>query len=97
MNRNDVLGSAMRVIERRLIRASERIIVSSPAFVPEYFDVHHRDQYRASIIENRLPAGSVPSGRPVPGALKDNDQPIVIGWYGNLKCWRSILPEPFLY
>lgn len=90
MNRSDAIGSVMRGIERRLIRASERIIVSSPGFIREYFDVHHCDQYRASIIENRLPAGSVPSGRPMPGVLKDEAEPIVIGWYGNLKCWRSM-------
>lgn len=90
MNRSDAIGSVMRGIERRLIRASERIIVSSPGFTREYFDVHHRDEYRASIIENRLPPGSVPDGRPVPGALKDEAEPIVIGWYGNLKCWRSM-------
>lgn len=90
MTRSDFVGSAMRAIERRLIRASERIIVSSPGFIREYFDVHHRDQYRASIIENRLPPGSVPDGRPAPGALKSESEPIVIGWYGNLRCRRSM-------
>jgi len=90
MNRSDVIGSVMRAVERSLIKVSERIIVSSPGFIREYFDVHHRNQYRASIVENRLPPGSVPAGRPIPGAPKNEAEPIVIGWYGNLKCVRSM-------
>ncbi len=90
MTRSDALGSVMRAIERRLIKSSERIIVSSPGFIREYFDVHHRDQYQASIIENRLPPGSVPDGRPPLGEQKAEHEPIVIGWYGNLRCRRSM-------
>lgn len=90
MTRADVLGRVMRAIERRLIKASDRVIVSSPGFIREYFDVHHRDEYRVSIIENRLPPGSVPDGRPALGECKTKDQPIVIGWYGNLRCLRSM-------
>ena len=90
MTRRDLVGRAMRAIERRLIKASERVIVSSPGFIREYFDVHHRNHYRASIIENRLPPGSVPEGRPAPGRIKSDGEPIVIGWFGNLRCLRSM-------
>ncbi len=90
MTRTDVVGLAMRNVERRLLQASERVIVSSPGFIREYFDVHHRHHYRASIIENRLPPGSVPDGRPAPGICKDDSEPIVIGWFGNLRCRRSL-------
>ncbi len=90
MTRTDLVGRMMRGIERRLILASERVIVSSPGFIREYFDVHHRDQYQVSIIENRLPPGSVPDGRPEAGIAKRADAPIVIGWFGNLRCVRSM-------
>ncbi len=90
MTRSDLIGMAMRSVERRLLQASERVIVSSPGFLREYFDVHHRHHYRASIIENRLPPGSVPDGRPSPGTCKVESEPIVIGWVGNLRCRRSL-------
>ncbi len=90
MTRSDPLGRLMRSIERRLLARSERLIVSSPGFMREYFDVHHQAVCRASVIENRLPSSAVVESRPEPGPIKSEDQPIVIGWFGNLHCQRSL-------
>jgi len=88
MTREDALGAAMRGLERRLLRASERVIISSPAFEREYFAKRHPGAYRAQLIENRMAPGFDYGPRPAPSA-RDKGA-LTIGWFGNLRCKRSL-------
>lgn len=88
MTRRDPLGAVMRAVERGLLKASDLLVISSPAFEREYFARTHPGQYRALLIENRLPPGFDYGPRPVearaPGLR------LRIGWFGNLRCRRSL-------
>lgn len=88
MTREDALGAAMRALERRLLKASERVIISSPAFEREYFAKRHPGAYRAQLIENRMPPGFAYGPRPAAAPARDGA--INIGWFGNLRCKRSL-------
>lgn len=88
MTREDALGGAMRNLERMLLNDVKLVVVSSPAFVREYFDQRHPGRVRAMLIENRLPWGFEYGPRPVEPQAPSG--PIRIGWYGNLRCKRSL-------
>jgi len=88
MTREDPLGAAMRGLERRLLKASERVIISSPAFEREYFAKRHPGAYRALLVENRIAPGFTYGPRPAPHARGEG--PLTIGWFGNLRCKRSL-------
>lgn len=88
MTRNDALGAAMRSVERGLLKDTSLVVVSSPAFVRDYFDVRQPNRVRPLLIENRLPWGFDYGGRPAQARLRSG--PICIGWFGNLRCRRSM-------
>lgn len=88
MTRTDPVGAIMRRVERRLLSSVDRVVVSSPAFVREYFDVRHPGRVRSVLIENRLPWGFEYGARPVEPSPRTG--PIRIGWFGNLRCRRSL-------
>ncbi|HYD88952.1 MAG TPA: glycosyltransferase [Vitreimonas sp.] len=88
MTRSDQLGAAMRFVERRLLAGAARVVVSSPAFVREYFDVHQPGRASTVLIENRLPPAYDYGPRPIEAAERHG--PIRIGWFGNLRCRRSL-------
>ncbi len=88
MTRTDALGAAMRATERSLLAATSLVVVSSPAFVREYFDKAHPGLARTLLIENRLPWGF--DYGPRPSAARAGEGTIRIGWFGNLRCRRSL-------
>jgi succinoglycan biosynthesis protein ExoL len=79
-----IAGRVLRFIERRLLARSNRVIVSSPAFERDYFRA--RQQWRGPIdlVENKVAA--LPESPPAP----QPDGPWVIGWFGMLRCRRSL-------
>lgn len=88
LTRNDPIGFAFRRLEGALLKHTRRLVVSSPGFLTNHFEKHHRDRYAATLIENRLAAGADYGPRPtanVPasGALR-------IGWVGVLRCRRTL-------
>jgi len=87
MTRTDAVGAAMRFVERRLLSGTARVVVSSPAFVREYFDVYQSGRAKTVLIENRLPPAYDYGLRPREAAPRMG--PIRIGWFGNLRCRRS--------
>lgn len=86
--REDVVGAALRSVEASLLRDVALIVVSSPAFVREYFDKRHSEHPRTMLIENRLPWGFDYGARPA-AALPTREK-LRIGWFGNLRCERSL-------
>lgn len=87
MTRNDPLGTAMRALERALIKNVGLVVVSSPAFAREYFAKQH-PRARTLLIENRMPWGFDYGPRST--ALAPQQGPLRIGWFGNLRCKRSL-------
>ncbi len=88
MTRADGLGAMMRGIERRLLNQASAVVISSPAFGREYFDKRQAGLARTILIENRLPWGFEYGARPVAPVARTG--PIRIGWFGNLRCRRSL-------
>ena len=80
----------MRRAEKALLKNTAMVVLSSPAFEREHFARYYPGRYKAFLVENRLIEGDEYGPRPVlrqgtriPGRLR-------IGWYGNLRCARSL-------
>lgn len=84
------IGTAMRSLERRLMAGVALLVVSSPAFIREYFkprqDLGGRLQTPWRLVENKVYGGANADRveRPVPGP------PWKIGWFGAIRCARSL-------
>ena len=88
--RDDAVGRAMRLAERRFARNAALLLTSSPAFLRDYFDARGQVDAPVEIVENRhfepLPAErgvAFPDGPPA-------GPPWRIGWFGALRCRRSL-------
>jgi succinoglycan biosynthesis protein ExoL len=81
-------GRALRAIEGGLMNASDLLIVSSPAFVRDYFEPLQHLSARpldTLLVENKaLPEGPSDITPPLPGP------PWRIGWFGMIRCRRSL-------
>lgn len=97
MCRQDIVGGTLRKIEAWLMTRVSGLMVSSPAFLSEYFEKYHADAYRSRLVENRLVPEMLAAlhgkdgARDVPTA--DNDTAIKklrLGWVGILRCSRSL-------
>jgi len=87
--REDIVGRAMRGAEQHLTRNASLLLTSSPAFLRNYFDIHGAPP--AIVIENKVffeggERGENPSL--IPNASADG--PIRIGWFGALRCRKSL-------
>ena len=91
LTRRDPIGFVFRRIEGALLKRTRRLVVSSPAFVRNHFEKHHRNQYTPTLIENRLAAGADYGPRPArPAGQAGQAGPIRLGWVGVLRCSRSL-------
>lgn len=82
------VSRALRAIEGFLLRRSELVLYSSPAFWREYFIPFHGTSTPGLLIENKvLSLGAVPVG--VTANVQDPDTR-TIGWFGNLRCRKSL-------
>jgi succinoglycan biosynthesis protein ExoL len=91
LTRNDPIGFVFRRIEGMLLSRCRGLIVSSPGFLKNYFEVRHRGRYTATVIENRLAAGAAYGPRPDRQTpLRPAGEPLRIGWVGVLRCARSL-------
>lgn len=86
--REGIFGTMFRQIERRALRQCVGTWVSSPAFLSEYFADFHPDLQGARLLENRLQ--EPPGPRPSRNSLQDRSDKLRIGWFGNLRCARSL-------
>lgn len=84
--RQDAVGYAMRGAERFLGRGVSLLMTSSPAFVANYFGPYGQIGAPVEIVENRhlelLPDEEPSTAQPSP--------PWRIGWFGALRCRRSL-------
>jgi succinoglycan biosynthesis protein ExoL len=83
------IARMLRFVERRLLKRCAGLVVSSPGFLKNYFDVHHKGLHDGYLVENRLVSGADYGPRPTrtPSAT---DGPLRLGWYGILRCSRSL-------
>ncbi len=88
MHRTDLVGSALRMLERAILKSSTLLVVSSPGFVRDYFEVRHPGKFRAHLIENRI--ADAPALAPRPLSRERAAPPLRIGWFGVLRCRRSL-------
>ena len=88
LTRDDPIGFAFRRLEGALLKHTRRLVVSSPGFLTNHFEKHHRGRYTASVIENRLAAGANYGPRPTASVPAANA--LRVGWIGVLRCKRSL-------
>lgn len=77
-------GRMLRLIERRLLARTDRVIVSSPAFERDYFRTLQHWPGPVELVENKV------SALPRPEASRLEGAPWTIGWFGMLRCRRSL-------
>lgn len=89
-------GRILRWIERRFLARTAALILSSPAFLRNYFAPCQKWSGPVALLENKLWIdGSVSLPRPTPRPAPDPaphipDAPVVLGWIGTLRCARSL-------
>lgn len=85
--RNDLVGKGLRGAERLLGRNVKLLLTSSPAFVRQYFEPYGQFEAPIELLENKLlelDASTVSMAKSLPF------EPIRIGWYGALRCRKSL-------
>jgi hypothetical protein len=80
------ISVVLRALESALLRACSAVMVSAPAFITEYFETRHRRLPRMLLVENKLLACAE---RPA-GSARHAGPPWRIGWFGNLRCRKSV-------
>lgn len=99
----DSMAKALRSLERHLLTQCAGVIISSPAFERDYLRRHYRDLPRILLWENKVMpnmSGTVPvqagqndAGFPSPSMPMPpaSSRPWRIGWFGAIRCRRSLL------
>ncbi|WP_432286143.1 glycosyl transferase family 1 [Aminobacter sp. BA135] len=85
--REDFLGKGLRGAERLFGRNVGLLLTSSPAFVRHYFERYGQIDAPIELVENKL-LELEPRIDSMPSALAD--EPWTIGWFGALRCRKSI-------
>jgi succinoglycan biosynthesis protein ExoL len=83
-----VIGAGLRILERFLISQCEGLIVSSPGFIREYFQKRGASLPSIFVVENKV----APTKRStdLTKASVVSGPPWRIGWFGVLRCRRSL-------
>jgi succinoglycan biosynthesis protein ExoL len=91
LTRSGALGATARWLERRVLKRCELLIVTSPAFLTNYFQPIQGYQGPAFLLENKWPSKTVASHeRPLKYDLVGEKPLWTIGWFGNLRCQKSL-------
>ncbi len=80
-------GRVLRAIEGFLLRRCGALVVSSAAFVHAHFGRRYATLPPVTLLENKVL--DTERGDPLPGA-RQVGPPWRIGWYGNIRCRRSL-------
>lgn len=80
--------TTLRAVERRLVADTALLVTSSPAFLREYFELHGQVDAPAALLENKVLR--LESGRMEQPTRTAADRPLTIGWFGALRCRRSL-------
>jgi len=89
--RPDIAGKTLRASEAFLGRDARLLITSSPAFVEHYFRPLSGITAPTMMLENKVLELNETMARPlVPAASPPKDGPWRIGWFGALRCRKSL-------
>lgn len=78
-----------RCIERRLLRCTGHLVVSSQAYYEHHFKVNYGlKRSRVSVVENKLELAPASTDKPAQHS-RTRHQTITIGYFGILRCPRS--------
>lgn len=84
-------GRLMRALERRMVGGCAGLIVSSPAFVSEHFETLGIELPPVLLVENKVLEDEAGAVDPAGGRAFDLPAaPWRIGWFGVLRCRRSL-------
>jgi len=78
----------LRWVERRILARAALLVVSSPAFIDRYFVPMQGFVGNWSLLENKVLA--TPAVLAAPAAPRAPDGRLAIGWFGTLRCVRSL-------
>lgn len=88
MVRPDLAGRALRALEGRLLAAADLLVISSPAFLEAHLRPAHGIALpRVELIENKVLAAEAAE---LPSLAPPHAPPWRIGWYGMIRCRRSM-------
>lgn len=94
MLRRDPAGRALRWLERRLLARTDLVLVSSPAYAREYFRAMQHYEGDVLLVENKVLSARACAAPPAVGAQETSrpagGEPWRIGWFGMLRCARSL-------
>lgn len=82
-------AKALRRLESTLLKRCALVVISSPRFETEHFARYHAGAYRSFLVENRMIEGDTFPKRPS-APTPTQSTPLRIGWFGNLRCRRSL-------
>lgn len=94
MTASGAKGRLARAAERRFLAHTSALIVSSPAFVREYFAPVQGWTGPVALVENKLWLDGAGPKRPALEDVKQpppwsEEHPMVLGWVGTLRCAES--------
>lgn len=83
-------GRVLRGLERRLLAATDLLLISSPAFLTHYFQGMQGARTPALLVENKVVVADVAAtSRPAAPVLPAGP-PWKIGWFGVIRCAKSL-------
>lgn len=93
--RKTLTGAIFRFFERRVLAASDLVVVQSPGFVDGYLKPTQGYNGPAYLLENRIQLDEIPSrdpseASPVAQQWRSMRDRWVIGWFGTLRCQKSM-------
>lgn len=85
------VGKTMRGAERFFGRDIALVVTSSPAFIRHYFEAYGQVSAPVDLLENKvLDLSRQPAANARPGPLPGVGEPWKIGWFGALRCRKSL-------
>ena len=78
----------VQALEARLLRRCDLLLTSSPAFLRNHFD-RRPARPPSMLIENKVLRLDAAPG-PATVRRPPDTRPVTIGWFGMLRCWRSL-------
>ena len=90
LSRNDMVGKIMRGTEARFGRNTQLIMTSSPAFIEHHFAPRSGIKAETLLIENKVISIDQTVQPTIARPLKQPGQPWKIGWFGALRCRKSL-------
>jgi succinoglycan biosynthesis protein ExoL len=84
------LKAAFRWCERRLLSACDMLVVSSPMFMTRYFQPQQGYAGPWFLLENKVAKTQIGAVSRAALSVPQSGPPWIIGWFGTLRCMRSL-------